>query len=187
MIIPCFITQNNFERYNKVDFLQKRRFYIISTILLYFLGFFFSFALFLSIGPLAPSEPFYSIKPGIDSAISIIIRNLFVCMIMIAGLFMFAIPTILILILNGFWLGGAVSSLLLEGNSFISIAMSIIPHGILEIPGLLLAGFIGMNGLRFYMVPKKVIKSNLKPLLICIILIVISGFIEGFYTLGINS
>jgi len=106
---------------------------------------------------------------------------------MISGLFTFGIPTIFVLLINGFWLGGTVSSLLLEGNSFISIAWTLIPHGIFEVPGFLLSGYIGMNGLRFYLAPKEICKLSLKPFFVCILLLGIGAVIEGLYTLGINN
>lgn len=114
---------------------------------------------------------------------SVFKTNIYICILLIIGLFTFSFITILLLAFNGFFVGfSIISSLIYNGSSLSEICMSIIPHGIFEIPAIIISGFIGLKGLKFYFVKDKEWKKNMFLILLIIGLVFIGSIIEGFLT-----
>ncbi|MEK6190012.1 MAG: stage II sporulation protein M [Carnobacterium alterfunditum] len=168
-----------------MNFIYSKKFYVISVVSLFFLSALLGFLLLNTIDYLSPnqSEEYIQLSPGFETSFKIFMRNIIVALILVSGLFLFGIPTLIVLIVNGFWLGSTIALLLLDGDNIANILSNIIPHGILEIPGLLIAGYIGLNGMQFYFRPKVVLNEAIKLLLVSIILLAFGSLIEGLYTI----
>lgn len=115
-------------------------------------------------------------------AMDLFFNNMKVCVILMLGIFTFAIPTLFYLIFNGFFLGMGIKSLMLVGLSSNEIALHLIPHAVLEIPAFLLAGMIGLNGLTFYFKPRIQLKPIIISSILVFILIFIAAMIEGLFS-----
>lgn len=100
------------------------------------------------------------------------------------GLLTFSVLTVALLMTNGFSLGYMIASNYIANTPIRSIALAILPHGVLEITGLLIAGVIGLNGIKFYFDNDKIsnLKENLKLFLLGSIFILIAAIIEGTVT-----
>ncbi len=73
----------------------------------------------------------------------ILINNLETCILLFLGGASFGIITILIMSLNGIVIG-AIVQMVLKDHSPAFIAAALLPHGIFEIPGFILAGALGI-------------------------------------------
>lgn len=127
------------------------------------------------------SSNYYSKREGFSGAAFFFIQNFKVALMLISGIFCFGLSTFLILAINGFWLGGVIASQYLNGTSIEDLCLSILPHGIFEIPALLLSGYIGFIGLKFYF-QKKNWKRSIVTIGFIILLLMLAGAIEGFIT-----
>ncbi|NOV00367.1 stage II sporulation protein M [Paenibacillus planticolens] len=121
-------------------------------------------------------------ESGSQAAIHIFIRNSCVALILVLGLFFFALPTIAILFINGLWIGAVIASKLIDGASLFEIGIKILPHGMFEIPALLLAGAIGLKGIYFYYNSDKQWAIHLKYLIYVICFLFVGALVEGFIT-----
>ncbi|GGA03521.1 hypothetical protein GCM10008018_56910 [Paenibacillus marchantiophytorum] len=119
---------------------------------------------------------------GFEAAWHILFRNAAVALLMISGLFLFAVPTLITLFLNGLWIGAVITSRLLDGVPFQQIVMKLLPHGIFEIPALVLAGAIGLKGLYFYFMPKKEWASHFRFIGYTAGLLIVGAVVEGYIT-----
>lgn len=76
----------------------------------------------------------------------IFLNNLSIAFLMILSGFLFGIIPILILISNGIFIGVILNLMLTEtGQSFGLVLMGILPHGILEIPAIIIAAGFGIK------------------------------------------
>ncbi|MGV6981953.1 stage II sporulation protein M [Bacillus pumilus] len=124
--------------------------------------------------------------PSIELSIDLFINNIIVCFFLMSGIFLFSIPTILLLLLNGFFLGIGVKSLMLLGLNGTDLLMKLFPHGILEIPAFLLSASIGFLGLTFYFnSPRNYLKKITKSLILVVVFVFIAALIEGFITVSL--
>ncbi len=73
-------------------------------------------------------------------------RNLTVLTLLLSGLFTFGFMSASVLAYNGFALGGLVRNSLAMGMEPVVLAGLILPHGVLELTGFVLAGAIGLQG-----------------------------------------
>ncbi len=73
-------------------------------------------------------------------------RNLTVLAFLLSGLFTFGFMSASVLAYNGFALGGLVRNSLAMGMEPVVLAGLILPHGVLELTGFVLAGAIGLRG-----------------------------------------
>ncbi|CAB3288034.1 conserved membrane protein of unknown function [Methanocaldococcus lauensis] len=122
----------------------------------------------------------------------ILTNNLKVIFLMLAGSITFGLSTFINLIFNGFNLGLLISNAYNSGMPIKLILALILPHGIFEIPAMLisaLAGFKIPYEITLYLLDKKEkpiteedIKEFLKLALISIILIIIAAFVEVYIT-----
>ncbi|MCL6439057.1 MAG: stage II sporulation protein M [Rubrobacteraceae bacterium] len=76
-------------------------------------------------------------------------NNLVAVVLVALGSVTFGLLTVLLLFGNGMVAGIAVGAKLNEGWSLAEISAGVLPHGLLEIPGLLLAGVVGFKGLHW--------------------------------------
>jgi uncharacterized membrane protein SpoIIM required for sporulation len=122
----------------------------------------------------------------------ILTNNLKVIFLMLAGAITFGLSTFINLIYNGFNLGLLVSDAYNSGMPIKLILALILPHGIFEIPAILISAVAGFKipyEITLYLLDKKEkpitnedIKEFLKLSLISIILIIIAAFIEVYIT-----
>jgi uncharacterized membrane protein SpoIIM required for sporulation len=107
------------------------------------------------------------------------------------GCMLFGAPTVYILLQNGFSIGYLTKTYLLE-DDVITILAFTVPHGIFEIPAIIIAGAAGFKipyeiirylaGKKEQILTKEDIKEYLTLALISIILIVIAAFVEAYIT-----
>jgi len=127
-----------------------------------------------------------------DFTWAVIYTNLKVCAFLISGVILTGIPTIGILVYNGFFSGALIRYFL--DNELLTVnelLKSTAPH-FSEIVGFWLAGSIGLNGitwLRNLIITNQLpdigsVIYNLRILLISVILIIVSGFIEVYISLA---
>ncbi|AEH06446.1 stage II sporulation protein M [Methanothermococcus okinawensis] len=122
----------------------------------------------------------------------ILSNNLKVIFLMLAGAITFGFSTFINLIFNGFSLGMLISNAYNSGVPIKLILALILPHGIFEIPAMLISAVAGFKipyEVIQYLRDKKEkpiteddIKEFLKLALISIILIIIAAFVEVYIT-----
>ncbi|ADG13969.1 protein of unknown function DUF95 transmembrane [Methanocaldococcus infernus ME] len=122
----------------------------------------------------------------------LLLNNLIADFLMLAGSITFGLSTFINLIFNGFNLGLLVSNAYNSGMPTKLILALILPHGIFEIPAMLIAAIAGFKipyEITLYLLDKKEkpiteedIKEFLKLALISIILIIIAAFVEVYIT-----
>lgn len=163
----------------KINFL----FVIIILIIGVILGFFFI--------PVTKTEESF-IK--IHSFSEIIQNNLKVNFSMASGVLTFGVSTLLLLLFNGVLIGASVQSALTENRmDYIDIIFSLAPHGIFEIPSLILSAMVGFQLIEFIILMyignenykclfKSFIKQFIIRLSLMIILTVIAGLVEWYIT-----
>ncbi|UZW66609.1 stage II sporulation protein M [Priestia flexa] len=164
--------------------LLKDRYLFLFSVGCFFLSLIFGLGLVLSADvneAISNNNNYYTKREGISGATFFFIQNFKVVLMLLSGIFCFGLSTFLVLVINGFWLGGVIASQYLNGTSVWELCISILPHGIFEIPALLLAGYIGFVGFKFYF-QKKNWKRNLSTVGIIVVLLLIAYFIEGFVT-----
>ncbi|MEE8168743.1 MAG: stage II sporulation protein M [Candidatus Hydrothermarchaeales archaeon] len=96
--------------------------------------------------------------------------------------FLYMIPT-LVLFLNGFSTGYFMGTLVTNVTLFL-ILLSIVPHGIFEIPAIILSGAIGLRNIEEVDSAKFVGRSLL---FLVIFLILLGGYVEGNVTSHLSS
>jgi len=116
---------------------------------------------------------------------SILRNNLSSIVFSLSGAFLFGCPTTLNLISNGIFSALIIRESLLSGITFKTIFLLVAPHGIFEIPAIIIAGAAGFKipyeiirylaGKKEQPLTKEDIKEYLILALISIILIVIGG------------
>lgn len=125
-----------------------------------------------------------------SSLIHLIDNNLLVCGLIISGFFTFGLTTILYLFTNGLILGESIMNNLDFG--VLKIVLLILPHGIFEIPALIVSGVIGFKGIA--LIPQLFHKKNISNfikdyftnilllLIVVMLFVMISGLIETYLT-----
>ncbi|NWF94817.1 MAG: stage II sporulation protein M [Candidatus Thorarchaeota archaeon] len=88
--------------------------------------------------PNAASSPCFSFS------IELLLSNLVVIVVLVIGGFLFAMPTILTLYTNGYVCGVLMGDGIASGRMF-AVVMGVLPHGILEFTGMLVAGAVGLS------------------------------------------
>jgi len=122
-------------------------------------------------------------------------NNLKLVALLISGSVLFGVPTFLNLLANGIFVGSVIKSAILLRDEFLEFILLILPHGIFEIPGIIIAGAAGFKipyeiipylaGKKEEILTKEDIKEYFTLALISIILIVIAAWIEAYITLKI--
>ncbi|MGY3316869.1 stage II sporulation protein M [Peribacillus simplex] len=113
--------------------------------------------------------------------------NSLTCLLIITGIFIYATPTILLLVFNGIMIGITVVVSTDQGASIGQIIWALLPHGIFEVPAIIIAGMIGLKGFMFYHKEKdkmyyiKLIKS----IGFVFLLLLLASFIEAYISVHI--
>lgn len=74
-------------------------------------------------------------------------NNLFSCLLIVSGFITFGWMAFLYLFLNGFVLGTSIAEQLATGMEPFRIVLLLAPHGIFEIPALIMSGAVGLKSL----------------------------------------
>jgi uncharacterized membrane protein SpoIIM required for sporulation len=129
------------------------------------------------------------------SFLSILKNNLFVVMLLLSGSLLFGSITLINLVYSGITLAHLVVSANTYNLSLYELLFLTLPHGIFEIPAIIIAGAAGFKipyeivrylaGKKEQILTKEDIKEYLTLALISIVLIVIAAWIEANITLKI--
>lgn len=123
------------------------------------------------------------------SAFDILKNNLQACGILFTGIFLLGISTLISLLMNGVLLGST-----LKASSFYLSTFELfsrgVPHGILELPGIILMGAVGFQTLRIIidlikgkkLLIKKELYKTLTLSILSIFCVFIAALIEGYIT-----
>jgi len=165
---------------------------IILTLIIFSLGFIVGFISINNLSKINDKE-LSKYKPKINFNFpSILSNNLKVIFLMLAGAITFGLSTFINLLFNGFNVGMLIGSIFQTNEPLKVIAGFILPHGIFEIPAMLISAVAGFKipyEVTLYLLDKKEkpiteedIKVFLKLAMISIILIIIAAFIEVYIT-----
>jgi len=123
---------------------------------------------------------------------SILINNIKIIILIITIGVVFIPLTLINLTYNGLTIGYLIGDSLKKGASFSQLAILTLPHGIFEIPAIIIAGAAGFKipyeiirylvGKKEQILTKEDIKEYLTLALISIILIIIAAFVEAYVT-----
>ncbi len=159
------------------------------SVITYVCGMFLS-AIFINKNKVLPSTFEKHIYMDADIFVPVVLNNLYTVSLTVLGGFMMATLTTPELVYNGMLIGGLF--IILPINVFVSF---ILPHGIFEIPAIIIAGAAGFKipyeiiryllGRKDQPLTKEDIKEYLTLALISVILIVIAAWIEANITLQI--
>ena len=127
--------------------------------------------------------------------LSILQRNILMIIYELIGIITFGSSTLVNLLLNGYILAVFIKLFFYHDNSLTTLLLLILPHGIFEIPAIIIAGAAGFKipyeivrylaGKKEQVLIKEDIKEYLTMALISILLIVIAAWIEANITLKI--
>lgn len=119
-------------------------------------------------------------------------RNGFTLFLLLLGAILFGVSTFFNLVANGLITGSSISIAVQNKTYIQKILFLILPHGIFEIPAIIIAGAAGFKipcelvrylaGKKEQPLTKEDIKEYLTLALISIILIVIAAFVEAYIT-----
>lgn len=115
-------------------------------------GILFSLGMFLGIllGSYVNITPDLYYRPEQEAVwYNLALNNIGVALLIAGTGLLFSIPTIIMLLFNGLMIGFTII-LSAAVHSFPTLLAGLLPHGILEIPALLLAGAIGLRPLGFF-------------------------------------
>ncbi|MED2969887.1 stage II sporulation protein M [Bacillus subtilis] len=151
--------------------------------------------LFFLVGAIAAifSDQFFSTAPynGSSGPIELLKNNAIACLFLVAGFFTFGLTSIFYLFTNGFILSGSIIENLHNEVPLYQIILLLIPHGIFEVPALLLSGAIGFKGIELvirlcFSKEKKVITSTFMNIgiliLVIMCLLITAAIIETYIT-----
>ena len=126
---------------------------------------------------------------------SILTNNLTLITLLISGSAVLGIPTFNLILYNGIFFGISLANSIQNGTSIFEIYLLTLPHGILEIPAIIIAGAAGFKipyeivrylaGGKEQILTKDDIKEYLTLALISIILITVAAWVEANITLKI--
>ncbi|MCC9023247.1 stage II sporulation protein M [Bacillus nakamurai] len=139
------------------------------------------------------SDDFFSAAPynGSAGAVELLKNNAIACLFLTAGFFTFGLTSIFYLFSNGFILSGSIIESLHNGVPFYQIILLLIPHGIFEVPALLLSGAIGFKSVELvirlcFSKQKKIMITMFKHMgimVLCIIcLLIAAAIVEAYIT-----
>jgi len=126
---------------------------------------------------------------------SILTNNLTLITLLISGSAVLGIPTFNLILYNGIFFGISLANSIQNGTSIFEICLLTLPHGILEIPAIIIAGAAGFKipyeivrylvGKKEQILTREDIKEYLTLALISVILITVAAWIEANITLKI--
>lgn len=162
-------------------FLKRNRFLILISLGMFSIG-----VLLGSIFQLYLSDIKLGGHPNI-TAFQYAKNNLTVMVNIVSGFFLFGLPSIEIILINGFLVGFAINNSILY-KSGLEIVMSLIPHGIFEVSGFIIACTVGLKSAEWCIqkIQSRIIPYFKKDILIGIlssfVLICIGSVVEAHVT-----
>ncbi|HHK5560309.1 stage II sporulation protein M [Bacillus cereus] len=168
--------------------LNNQKILLTITVTLFFISAILGLALFSLITPATPEASetvkYYKYDSSWATFLSILSKNAMVCLGLASGIFLLGIPTIIILLLNGFWFGSIMGIQFSTHHSISKVLSTLLIHGIFEIPALLLSGYLGLMGLTFYFTQNKHWTKKIKLFGLICILLIISALVESFISMN---
>jgi len=173
------------------------RFIILLCCLIYVVSIFFGFAQNTAPHLYAYQQTKTKISQKISPADlkDVLSNNLIVIAAILLGFMSFGSTTVMNLAYNGIYFGATLAESIQKGASLYEILFLTLPHGIFEIPAIIIAGAAGFKipyeiirylaGKKEQILAKEDIKEYLTLSLISIILIIIAAWIEANITLRI--
>lgn len=119
-------------------------------------------------------------EASISEVIKYFKHNILICLIAMSGIFIFSIPTLILLFINGVIVGAAIHFSVISNMDVNNIFLSLLPHGVFEIPGFLISSYIGMLGLKFYFETKRNNIYLLKLVALSFVLIMLAAIAETY-------
>ncbi len=189
---------------NVLKLLKNNYKIILASVLLYHICIVLGFCMYLAVAPnisatvldiaVVNNTKIYFINVS-SNLTSILCNNIILIIQLIGGSILFGIPTFCLLIYNGITFGIILASTVESKTALSKIFLLTIPHGIFEIPAIIIAGAAGFKvpyeiirylaGRKEQILTKEDIKEYLTMALISIILIIIAAWIEANITLKI--
>jgi stage II sporulation protein M len=108
--------------------------------------------------------------------IDILKKNLIVCTIAVLGIFTFRVSSVLVVLANALVLGMVFGGNFATTGELIYFLKILIPHGVFELPAIILSCSIGLEGISF--LKRSTIKEKISKFILIILLLVIVAFVE---------
>ncbi|MGB4505466.1 MAG: stage II sporulation protein M [Syntrophaceticus sp.] len=180
---------------------MKKNSYIIPFIvsICFFLVSFFAGLLFVNnlfaakefaMGTMMPVSNFVAID---NIFIRILTNNLFASFILITGNFVLGLTTFINLLFTGYTFGASISLALSNGAPIRELILLTLPHGILELPAIIISGAIGFKvpvnlftyfgGRRSSIINMNEIKYTGYLIVILLVMLIIAAFIEAVFVI----
>lgn len=99
--------------------------------------------------PVAADRPRAAEPRGWDLLVFILRRNMTVFVMLLLGVVSAGAVTVVVLLGNGLALGQLIGFAGASGMSRVDVALLLLPHGVLEVGALCVAGAVGLQGVRF--------------------------------------
>jgi uncharacterized membrane protein SpoIIM required for sporulation len=122
------------------------------------------------------------------SALDIAHNNLLAASLLVCGFATFGVLTALLLCGNGLLVGTSIVAALNGGRTAAEVAAGLVPHGVLEVPGLLIAGMVGFKSLQWCLAASggrslvNIGADSLAGIGIAALLITLAAPVEAFIT-----
>jgi len=126
------------------------------------------------------------------TALDIAVNNVLVAVTLCSGWVLLGMPTVAGLVFNGYLLGRIATELVALGNDPVTVMLYVLPHGLLEIPGLLLSATVGLvppvrfaqyiRGRRSTVVSRSEARSLILIVSLSLTLIVVAAAVEAWIT-----
>ncbi|MDF9626873.1 stage II sporulation protein M [Bacillus cereus] len=164
--------------------LKRNKIISICSLLFFFIPLIWN--VFFGITSITPGEQNIS-----TNLLGLFFNNFIVSIIIMSGFVTFGFSTVLYLSINGMIVGYSITLQLEKGRSVFEILSLLIPHGLAEVPALILSGIIGLKSIDMIVKltiskDKNIIKRDLKDISILfvtiIILLIIGAIIETYFT-----
>ncbi|HDR6267827.1 stage II sporulation protein M [Bacillus sp. S70] len=139
------------------------------------------------------SESYMDTYIRADSALHLIVNNIVACLFLASGILTLGGTTLFYGLFNGLIIGVAIRDAFQNNMDISEILVKLIPHGIFELPALILASAIGLKAvdliIRMYFSKKRVrivlyqgFLEILTLIILVLILICLAGLIEWYIT-----
>ncbi|MEK4419181.1 stage II sporulation protein M [Bacillus sp. FSL K6-0268] len=164
--------------------LKRNKIILICSLLFFFIPLIWN--VFFGITSITPGEQNIS-----TNLLGLFFNNFIVSSIIMSGFVTFGFSTVLYLSINGMIVGYSITLQLEKGRSVFEILSLLIPHGLAEVPALILSGIIGLKSIDMIVKltiskDKNIIKRDFKDISILfvtiIILLIIGAIIETYFT-----
>ncbi len=134
-------------------------------------------------------------RSGFNLAVKIFFNNTRASLIMLVSGTLLFVP-LLILMVNGFFMGFVLKAFLNKGHSILAFILGILPHGIFELPAIFLSAALGIRIGLSYILPKNnriiEVSNSIKTAarvyaMLVLPLLLLSAFIEAYISIMLIS